>query len=329
MTDQEQPETTAESKANPGDQLRRERERRGLSLAQVAGELHMDAAVAASLEAGEFDTLGAPIFVRGHLRNYARLLGLDADAVVAEYERLADPTTPDLVRRKPAGDVMTGTGSSYRWVSIVGWLVLLALVVLLGLWAYHGGFGKLLSVANHTESGQQVSQALPAQTPSATPAEQAGDSEQASGTDTRNNGSVAVPTQDQAVVDGAPGQQATGEAPGQNAVADKTGAPQSAGASADTAGQQPAKPAPPPDNRLTLELSLNQKSWVEVYDADNEPLLYDLLPAGSSKTFKASPPVRLFFGNASGVSLSVNGKNYDVAAHERDDHTARFTIKQP
>lgn len=324
MTDQEQPEITPEAAANPGDKLRRERERRGLSLAQVAGELHMDSAVAASLEAGEFETLGAPIFVRGHLRNYARLLGLDADAVVAEYEQLADPATPGLVTPKPAGDVMTGTGRGYRWVAIVGWLILVVLIALLGLWVYHGGFGKLLSVTRNADSQQSVSQALPAQMPAKSDPQNEPSGNVAASAD---KASVAVPTQAQTVIGGAPGEQPAadkgGTAPGSQA-ADTT-------PSADAQNQTPAEKSEPVpvDNRVTLELSLAQKSWVEVYDADNQPLLYDLLPAGASKTFKAAPPVRMFFGNASGVSLNVNGKAFDVASHERDDHTARFTIKKP
>src|SRR5690606_11759211 len=74
---------------NPGKLLRLERERRGLTIAQVAGELHMDSGVTRALEAGDFASLGAPIFVKGHLRNYAKLLGMDGEKIVHAYEASA------------------------------------------------------------------------------------------------------------------------------------------------------------------------------------------------------------------------------------------------
>lgn len=58
-----------------GPQLKQSREAAGLSLEQVSARLKMPARVLGALEAGDWDMLGAPIFVRGQLRSYARLLG--------------------------------------------------------------------------------------------------------------------------------------------------------------------------------------------------------------------------------------------------------------
>jgi len=337
MSDNETPEVNSDRPgAAPGARLRAERERRGLSLVQVAGEMHMDTAVAEALEAERFDTLGAPIFVRGHLRNYARLLGLNEDEIVAEYERLGGGETPRIVPPKPAGDVMTGSPGGHRWVALVGWLLVLALAGLLGLWLYHGGFGKLLATGQtpSTPAGQSLSASQPLQTPGEPSAAQPSRS-------AKSGGSVAAQTEETATVGAAPGEQTpvaqsvdqagqagrgeTGQSAARtSAQGDDTRASESAPPAA--AGPEPA---PAADTRLTLQLQFKNKSWVEVYNADNQPLLYDLLPAGAQKTLKAEPPVRLFFGDARGVSLSVNGKAYDVAVHERDDHTARFTVKSP
>jgi cytoskeleton protein RodZ len=60
-----------------GEQLRRAREAAGLSIQQVAGQLRMPAQVVAALECEQWERLGAPVFVRGQLRSYARLLKVD------------------------------------------------------------------------------------------------------------------------------------------------------------------------------------------------------------------------------------------------------------
>jgi cytoskeleton protein RodZ len=58
-----------------GQQLRAARERMGLGVAQAAEQMHVDEKVIDALETGRFNALGAPVYVRGHLRHYADLVG--------------------------------------------------------------------------------------------------------------------------------------------------------------------------------------------------------------------------------------------------------------
>ncbi|KQR07563.1 MULTISPECIES: helix-turn-helix domain-containing protein [Xanthomonas] len=62
-----------------GPQLRDAREAAGLSIDDVAGKLRMPAHVVRSLEQEDWQRLGAPVFVRGQLRSYARLLHIDLE----------------------------------------------------------------------------------------------------------------------------------------------------------------------------------------------------------------------------------------------------------
>jgi cytoskeleton protein RodZ len=64
------------AEAGCGQRLRKAREAAGLSVADVATRLKMPSRVVESLEAEDWDRLGAPVFVRGQLRSYGRLLGL-------------------------------------------------------------------------------------------------------------------------------------------------------------------------------------------------------------------------------------------------------------
>lgn len=66
-----------------GARLRDAREARGLDIAQVAAKLKMPAHVVEALEREDWSVLGAAVFVRGQLRSYARLLGLDAEQAIA------------------------------------------------------------------------------------------------------------------------------------------------------------------------------------------------------------------------------------------------------
>jgi cytoskeleton protein RodZ len=71
-----------EGAAGCGRRLREAREAAGLSLADVGERLKMPVRVVDSLEREDWSRLGAPVFVRGQLRSYSRLLGLTTEPIV-------------------------------------------------------------------------------------------------------------------------------------------------------------------------------------------------------------------------------------------------------
>jgi cytoskeleton protein RodZ len=72
-----------EGAAGCGRRLREAREAAGLSIAEVGARLKMPVRVVESLEREDWSRLGAPVFVRGQLRSYSRLLGLTTEPIVA------------------------------------------------------------------------------------------------------------------------------------------------------------------------------------------------------------------------------------------------------
>lgn len=69
-----------------GARLKAARERAGLSIADVAQRLKYSARQVQALEEGQGDVLPSLTFQRGFVRGYARLLGLDGNALVATLE---------------------------------------------------------------------------------------------------------------------------------------------------------------------------------------------------------------------------------------------------
>ncbi|MBV9972664.1 MAG: helix-turn-helix domain-containing protein [Candidatus Eremiobacteraeota bacterium] len=68
-----------------GAKFRAAREARALSLSEVAEDIHIRAVYLAEIEAENWRAIGAPVYVRGFLRTYARFLGLDPEEAVAEF----------------------------------------------------------------------------------------------------------------------------------------------------------------------------------------------------------------------------------------------------
>lgn len=84
-----------------GVRLRREREKRGISLATLAANTKVSVDLWVGLEQNDLTRWPSGIFARAFVRDYARAIGLDADAVVDEFCRqfpLADRRTSRIVQ---------------------------------------------------------------------------------------------------------------------------------------------------------------------------------------------------------------------------------------
>jgi len=112
-----------------GQQLRAARERMGLGVSQAAEQLHVDEKVIDALETGRFNTLGAPVYVRGHLRHYAELVG--EPSASGRYESL-NVTPPDLTAGPHLPPLQPGAPRR-RWPLVV--LALLLALVAVIWWA--------------------------------------------------------------------------------------------------------------------------------------------------------------------------------------------------
>ena len=116
-----------------GGRLVEAREAQGLTLAVAANKLRLSAATLQALESNRYEDLPEPIFVRGYLRAYARLLEMDQKVLVAEYNRLVDTLGPVLT---PTTKVRRQATARDPYIRGAIALIVGAMVVLLGSWWY-------------------------------------------------------------------------------------------------------------------------------------------------------------------------------------------------
>lgn len=86
----------------PGSMLREARESKSLSLSDMAAMTRIPKTMLSHLESDRFEEYEAEVFIRGHLRNYARELHLDPEAILHAYERVVGKlhNTPKVEERK-------------------------------------------------------------------------------------------------------------------------------------------------------------------------------------------------------------------------------------
>ncbi|HEY3381357.1 MAG TPA: helix-turn-helix transcriptional regulator [Vicinamibacterales bacterium] len=80
-----------------GLELRRTRERRGLTLNEIAEKTKVKTSLFAGLEQNDLSRWPAGIFRRGFVRSYAEAIGLDPEEVVSRFVRLFPETTGEPV----------------------------------------------------------------------------------------------------------------------------------------------------------------------------------------------------------------------------------------
>lgn len=125
--------------ASVGESLRAQRRQQGVSLYQAAQELRIDPAVLRAIEADDFSMLGAPVYIKGHLRKYAALLGLSPQSVFDAYAR-----THELSESTPVVNRAIDPGRPHKsgyWLRVIA--VLLVIVAIGAATAWWSGRSEM------------------------------------------------------------------------------------------------------------------------------------------------------------------------------------------
>ncbi|MCX7091423.1 MAG: helix-turn-helix domain-containing protein [Legionellales bacterium] len=115
----------------PGAQLAAQRVLRDYSPEYVAGKLHLRVRVIELLEADDYENMPEPVFIKGYLRAYAKLLGIEPEPLLVTFnalysdEKKIERTLWQSSRQSNRAEYMV------RWVTI---LLSLGVLVAVGLW---------------------------------------------------------------------------------------------------------------------------------------------------------------------------------------------------
>lgn len=249
-----------------GELLQRARQQRQLEVADVAGSLHLHLRQLQSLEAGDFSAFTNPIFVKGYLRAYARLVGLDGDELVALY----DATGPQIKSSSPLPPVLTGkviknAHSASRFTALIACLLVSLVLLLL---QYREDSGGLATQLERVLALGRVHVFTAGTTAVDVPSE----------------GNAAA----ESVMAGA----------GDEPPAEYHLAIDATNTSADVAGSETSLS----NDKAVLRIAFVGECWVQIKDHSGNVLHEQLHRAGDHVSVPATVPVHLWFGNAAAVA---------------------------
>lgn len=273
-----------------GERLRAARRDKDISVADIAKDLHLDEYKVRALEENEFDTLGAPVFAKGHLRKYAELVDVDTDDVMTDYYQMN--------RAAGAPPIIGSRRKIPRDINPIPWIGVGVVVILLGAIAYWWfvmrspatvvtaepvGLSPFVVEEADEVLADVVPDAEPPETVSAVPVAE---------TVTDSVASVITPMP----------------------VVENTTA-------------APALPTPTPDaTRIALDLAFTGDCWTEVSDGGGRRLYYDLGQEGRIVSLAGHAPLGVILGDAQNVSLTVDGEPWPIPRSTIRGRVARLTI---
>jgi cytoskeleton protein RodZ len=306
-----------------GLKLKAERERRGVSAQKMADDMHLDGWVIEALEAGDYQRIGPAVYAKGHLRNYASLLGVSA----------ADsPTAPDTKQPAVGAPVpiirLDQPASAGRLPGrVLAGAAVAAALVGGGVWLrpWHAASGPKAPAAAHPNPAAANKSANKAAAEAANKAAAEAANKAASEAASRAAPSNGVMPPGSA----AEGDTALPSAPAESAAAiAATGAVQTVALSTHSPKLGPeagaAADLTPGVGRARLRLSFSADSRVDIYDFSGKHIFTGNGRANSVTTIAGIAPFRVYLGFASGVQLQVNDRAVAIGPQFVTGDVARF-----
>jgi len=344
---QDQPELDGEVRGFPGHLLREAREERGYSQKEVARDLHLTSKVIDALEESNFDIIPSSLFARGYIRSYARHLGLDGQALVAEFDAVYG--VPNQNKKPMPGVHQLGQQSKPgdTWVKLISIIFVIGLVVASVLWWQHQNGGSMLQRLNNVTLSNTVTEPV---------VESLGEDDNSSDMGLLAANPIEVGTtvsevsDDQTAATEAPAQaldvaeivavkpvvtaltEAVSVSPEMSDVSDSSAlnpetiaVPAVAQTEESTGAADVAALGP---NEALLMMAFDKDCWVEIKDGNGKMILSDLYASGSTIEQVVTAPIEILLGRSSGVAqMTFNGEVIDLKPHTRKD-IARLTLSK-
>lgn len=314
--------------------LREARDNKKLSLQDVSNQLRISVRQIEALESGDFTRLPQPMIVRGFIRNYARLLGIDATPVLDIYKAKVPEIIPNsyIIESNINQPIANKEKQSWFKYLLASALVLIALAVWLVYMNIIGTPVKLEDLAKNVGVTSLNVNNTQTNIPS-------------TGNESTN---LAEPLPEVALP--AAERLAAEPLPEADAVISKTGNTAAALTNPSSASDveiQPMKLVPTASNSTlattaanalapstsanlaTLNFSSKQETWINISDVNGHVIYSKVLTANSQDSLQVNPatlPVKVIVGNISGTSLSFNGNAVDLKSYAKVN-VARFSLK--
>lgn len=337
--------TQAQSQAGGvGALLKQSREQRGLTTAEVAGQLRLKVSLIEQIEAEQWDPAVSATFIRGYLRAYAKLMKLPEHEILANFELQAAYLRHQAKPMHSFSNKASLDAVDNRFM-LASYLLIVLLIGLFLVWFWQThlldsepvtALPELSISSQSTEAATTaakdttaVNSEMPkpaAQTSALNTAEQESPESQAP-TAADNNTQVTETVADAPVTTTPAEPQHVVTKPQATAADDTTTANSAVATAPVTADNNITAPAAADTavGNTILSLQFNAECWLEVTDATGKRLAYGTRQAGQNERLTGTAPLKVTLGNAAAAAVQLNDVAVDLSGYAAG-RVARLTL---
>lgn len=291
-----------------GAALKRAREAQGISIGDMAARSRLSVQQVRALESERTAELPEPVYVRAFIRGVASVLGLEPDPLVADYTaRYGAASVGVLPDHDPAKETVVRASGRRTGLKAAVVAIAALLVCAAGWYAWSS-----MSDGAETQPAAETPAVEAPESVEAAPAP-----EQAAADQTAQEKTAA----EQAAAEKAAAEKAAAEkAAAEKAAAEKAAAEKAAAEKARAQSQAAATG----ERRVTL--STSGACWVQILLPNGRSFFAKEMAEGGSETLNVPVGARVTVGNASVMTLTVDGRPYELTKSTRNG-ICRFVVK--
>lgn len=295
-----------EASETVGEILRNKREEIGLSLDEITEKLNLDSNLIELLENNDFEKFKVETYLKGYLRAYSKLLGIDGDRIIKLYKESNPEKEPEIL---PDVKPKKQKNSNDRSVKLFSYIIGLSIVLSMLIWyqknitikpdANNNNIGNIELNKNNKINGVDTSYKIITHSDYwQWPIDNIPDRYRDSG---ENDNSKSV--KNEKIKDNIK----------ENVIQEEVLETEE---SPIYETQQSAD---------TVVLNLRGDSWIEIYDREGNRLFLDLARSGKNYIINGDSPFDILLGAANEVSVEFNGSLVNIEPYIRYG-IARFTL---
>ena len=337
-----------EKKAAPGNrpvgpQLKQAREAKGLSVADVAEAQHLRPAIVQAIENGHYELIDTELFLKGYIRAYARQVGLDGNALIADLNQELEPKRQEQAQAKAANPLVNierRRRKKRRIAKAALWLFALAVLGVL-VFSFIYNSSQLASLTGSGDSVEEtaleqsalqdglndvaasIGDSLTAQsTPDSAMANETSDGDLSTPPANAEGALKPLTVADTATV-------SDGESPVDGAESSSVQAAGNVVIAGDNDGSAIKTEQAPEiaDNRGRLEIEFLDDCWVQVRDADGRSLASGLKRQSDRIDLRTESNIRLVIGAVNAIgAMRFEGAPVDLDSKGVVGNRAEFVL---
>ena len=297
---------TTDTDNNFGAELAEARKTQNYTVEEISGHLKIPVHTINLIEANDLEALPAATFTQGYIRAYAKVLEISAETVLDKYNQAVPRAdTADL---KPRSSLPSEASSQSPLVKSVTFLLIVAGIaaVIFGSFKYY------------QEKAGVMEGELDAKEQSFT-----GNSLDSPGTNSLSIKQNAPLTEGvESIVEQSESHENLTEA---TVALDEAETAGDIEASATVDQGEEVSKEEVSENDI-IEIFAEDGSWVQVRDANESRLFYNMVPVGGSKVLVGKAPFSITMGNARTTRVVINEIEVDLTGYIRSNNTATFSI---